>query len=306
MSKRSLQSGLLALGLLAALGGHAMAAWPEDVSTRALGMGGALRGAATGDAGPMLNPSGMGLARAYAVEARYQLTQNETSHRPHLSIVDSTSAFRIAGGAYYTYLNAKPGISKLSGHEGGVALAVPFGERVFVGGQIKYLRLTTESPAVAPTVTGEKDKLSGFNFDLGATVRPVDQLSIGGVVYNLNDQKTPLTPFSAGGGVTFMPLPVVTVTFDTVVDFTTYDDKAGNKTSLMGGAEYMTPNGVAVRVGGGKNGVRDAGYLSAGASAVSELGALDIGFSRDISGGSKFTVFAISLRLFAATPIDPG
>ena len=137
-------------------------------------------------------------------------------------------------------------------------------------------------------------------------MKPVDQLSLGGAVYNLNDQETPLAPFSAGGGIAFMPLPALTVTFDTVVDFTTYADNVGNKTSVLGGAEYMTPNGVAVRLGGGKNAIRNAGYVSAGASAVSEMGALDVGFSRDISGDSKFTVFALSLRLFAATPIDPG
>lgn len=270
-------------------------------------MGGALRGAATGDAGPMLNPSGMGLSRAYAVEARYQLTQNDSSQRPHFSIVDSTSGYRLAGGVYYTYLSAKPGLLKRSGHEGGVSLAVPIGGFVYVGSQLKYLRLTTEPQAAPPLGTAATQaKLNGFTFDLGITVRPVAQFSFGAVAYNLNDLKTDLAPLGGGLGASFSPVPQLTLTFDTVFDLTTYDDTKGTQTSLMGGAEFMTANGVAVRAGGGKNAMRDAGYLAAGASAVSELGALDLGFSRDISGGSKFTVFAVSLRLFAATPIDPG
>lgn len=255
----------------------------------------------------MLNPSGMGLARAYALEARYQLTQNEASHRPHFSVVDSTSSSRLAGGLYYTYLSEKPGISKRSGHEGGVSLAVPLGGLVFVGGQLKYLRLITEPQA--PPLTGtkaEKDTFTGFTFDLGVTVRPLTQLSLGAVAYNLNDLKSPFAPMGGGLGASVMPIAMLTLTFDAVVDLTTYDDTKGNQTSLMGGAEFMTGNGIAVRAGGGKNAFRDAGYLAAGLSTVSELGAVDLGFSRDISGGSEFMVLAISIRLFAATPTDPG
>jgi len=299
----------LALGSALAGGvvGTAQAGWPDNVSTRALGMGGALRGAATGDAGPMMNPSGMGLARNYAIEARYQLTQNDSSHRPHLSIVDATSAYRVAGGLYYTYLSEKPGTLKRSGHEAGVSLAVPFGSMVFVGGQLKYLRLATESQVAPATGTdAASHKLSDYTFDLGVTVRPVTQLSLGAVAYNVKDLKDPLAPLGAGLGASFAPMPVLNVTFDTVFDFTSYDDTKGTQTSLMGGLEFMVDNGVALRAGGGKSSMRQAGYVAAGASAVSELGAVDIGMSRDISGGSKYTVFALSVRLFAATPIDPG
>jgi hypothetical protein len=304
---RFTRSLALGLGLTVGVVGKAQAAWPDDLSTRALGMGGALRGAATGDAGPMLNPSGMGLARNYALEARYQLSQNDTSHRPHFSIVDSTSAYRIAGGLYYTYLSEKPGALKRSGHEAGASLAIPFGSMVFLGGQLKYLRLATESqvaPAMGPDAAS--NKLSDYTFDVGITVRPAAQLSLGAVAYNVKDLKDKVAPFGAGLGVSFAPLPVLTMTFDTVFDFTTYDDSKGTQTSVMGGVEFMTDNGVALRAGGGKSSLRQAAYVTAGASALSEMGAVDIGFSRDISGDSKYTVLALSVRLFAATPIDPG
>lgn len=282
----------------------AFAGWPDRVGTRALGMGGALRGAATGDAGPMLNPSGMALARAYAVEAAYQMDSGTSGHRPHVSVVDSTSGFNLAGGLYYTYLTAKPGSSKISGHEAGASLSVPFGQRIFIGGQLKYFRLLNESLLdVGPP---PDQRIHGFTFDLGATVRPLDIVTLGVVGYNLADRNTAAAPLALGFGGSVMPLPGLIITADSVIDFTTYDDTRGNLTSFMGGAEYSTATGIAVRAGGGKNGQRDAGYVTAGASAVSEVGAIDIGVSRDLSGISKLTVFAISIRLFAATSMDPG
>ncbi len=283
----------------------ALAGWPDRVGTRALGMGGALRGAATGDAGPMLNPSGMALARAYAVEAAYQMDSGTSAHRPHVSVVDSTSGFGLAGGLYYTYLTAKPGASKISGHEAGASLSVPFGQRIFIGGQLKYFRLLNESLLdVDPVIPNQR--IRGFTFDLGATVRPLDIVTLGVVGYNLADRNTAAAPLALGFGASVMPLPGLIVTADSVIDFTTYDDTRGNLISFMGGAEYSTATGIAVRAGGGKNGQRDAGYVSTGASAVSEMGAVDIGVSRDLSGTTKLTVFAISIRLFAATSRDPG
>ena len=302
-----MRSAALIIGMIAlALPARSWAGWPDRVGTRALGMGGALRGAATGDAGPMLNPSGMSLARAYAVEGSYQLTNGETAHRPHVSVVDSTSGFNIAGGLYYTYLTSKPNVSsQVSGHEAGASLAVPFGQRLSVGGQLKYFRLVDEYVGEADAMRPDQ-RTRGFTFDLGATVRPHDVLTLGVVGYNLADKSAPAAPLAVGFGAGLMPLPGLLLGADAVIDFTTYDDTRGNLTSYMGGAEYSTTNGLALRAGGGRNGQRASSYVSGGVSAVSEMAALDIGFSRDLSGTSKLTVFAISVRLFAATAINPG
>src|SRR5687768_4896169 len=76
--------------------------------TRATGMGGAMRATATGDAGPMLNPSGMSLTRAYVLETAYQYVDPGGENDFRTSIVDSTSGFNVAGGLYYTYRDGDP------------------------------------------------------------------------------------------------------------------------------------------------------------------------------------------------------
>src|SRR3954462_15553412 len=84
----------------------AWAATPPVPGTRSLGLGGALRGAATGDTGLTLHPSGMSLMRAYVIEAAYARDSfgSSKTNLGRLSIVDSTSAFNLAGGVYYQYL----------------------------------------------------------------------------------------------------------------------------------------------------------------------------------------------------------
>src|SRR4051794_30884051 len=113
---------LCALALPAASALPARAATPPIPGTRALGMGGALRGSATGDSALTLNPSGMSLLRAYVIEAAYLHDRAGGGHSNvgRLSIVDSTSGFNLGGGVYYNYLAQEPaGAPKRSGHEGG-------------------------------------------------------------------------------------------------------------------------------------------------------------------------------------------
>src|SRR5215208_2580193 len=80
-----------------------------SLSTRSIGMGGALRGAATGTAALSLNPSGISLARSYVVEGGYQYLRGLDGHVAGLAIADSTSGFNLGGGLYYTYATAAPG-----------------------------------------------------------------------------------------------------------------------------------------------------------------------------------------------------
>ncbi len=278
------------------------------MGTRALGMGGALRSAATGDAGPTINPSGMSLIRAYTAEGGYQLNTGgnpDTAHRAHASIVDSTSATSLGGALAYTFLSSDVRSGRTeSGHQGSASLSLPFGELIAVGATLKYLRITAENAPVAPVTTKTEEITAGFTFDAGATIRPARILSVGLVGYNLVDSKTALAPRAFGWGTSLAVIDALLVTFDGVIDFSTRrltTGKDDDVLSLMGGVEYVTPVNVAVRAGGGLNGVRQSGYVSVGASTVSEVGALDLGFAQDLTGDTKQTIFAVSARLFVPT-----
>ena len=61
---------LLTIALTSAVGANARA-FEEFTPTEALGTGGASRAWAVGDEGPLLNPSGMSLTKAYTIDGTY-------------------------------------------------------------------------------------------------------------------------------------------------------------------------------------------------------------------------------------------
>jgi hypothetical protein len=291
----------LSCAVAIALASPARAADPRMPGTRALGMAGALRGAATGDSALTLNPSGMSLMRAYVIEGAYAHDKagGASSDLGRLSIVDSTSGFNLAGGVYYQYLaeDRGGGIDR-SGHEGGVALAMPLGEHVFIGGLVKYLRLHTDNPGGVSTLK------KGFTFDAGLTLKPVGAVTIGLVGQNLADMHSDRFPRTVGGGVAVGATSDFLLTFDALYDFTSKRDQgsSGKVWSFMGGGEYLFAKRFALRAGGGRRGLTENGYIAAGASYIAQIGAIDFGFQQDLGGSTKETFIGASARLFLPAP----
>jgi hypothetical protein len=291
-------SSILVLGAAATIvSSPARAATPPVPGTRALGVGGALRGAATGDTALTLNPSGMSLLRAYVIEGAYAYDHpgNGSSHLGRISIVDSTSGFNVAGGVYYNYLADETGTPHRSGHEGGIALSFPIGEHLFLGGTAKYFRLHNEGTLPA----GTPMRVAGFTFDAGLTIKPASAISIGLVGQNLADLHTDRAPRTFGGGLTLGATNALLFAVDSVYDFTSSSRKVWH---VMGGAEYLVMKTFALRAGGGRRGYTRAGYLSAGASLIAQFGALDFGFQQDLGGTPKETFIGASARLFLPAP----
>jgi hypothetical protein len=259
-------------------------------SPRPLGTGGAMRAMATGDAGPQLNPSGISLLRAYLLEGSYQYGTAQGSHDARISAVDSTSAFNLGGALYYTYHRDSPadGVTE-TGHLFGGSLSFPLLDKIYFGGSAKYVHFAD--------ATGTTQK--GFTFDAGLTLRPIPQLSIGAVGYNLLDRETPWAPRAAGGGIALMPMPNLLLLFDSVLE-KVYGNTGRDKVMYyMGGGEFSFAASIAVRAGGGHDGMTGNSYISAGVSTLSaDIGALDIGLRQDVSGTKKSTVFGVSARIF--------
>jgi hypothetical protein len=276
------------------------AALEEYPGIRPLGMGGASRAYAIGDAGPLLNPSGMSLVKAYTIEGAYAYGHRFGENLFHASIVDNTSTYNLAGGVYYTYhmLNTT-GPAAVSGraHEAGFALSLPFGEYVAIGATVKYLRV---QGVYAPTTDND-----GVTFDLGATIHPVAPLTVAFVGTNLYDVKNSLLPQGLGYGAALTLPPGLIVVADgrTTFNASTLTGRSG--TSIMAGAEYTILQRVGARLGGGYDASTGNGYLTAGLSGVSEIGAIDAGARYDVSqheeAGIKTprqTIIGVSLRLF--------
>ena len=276
----------------------------EDfVGTRALGMGGALRAAAVGDAGPLLNPSGMSLVKAYTLEAAYGYSTRRSDQVFHGSIVDTTSGFKIGGGAYYTYHPTSPSVRpEGSGHEAGLALSVPFSEYAAVGATGKYFRLSGDQATEASS--------GGVTVDLGITVRPVASLALGFVGTNVRDLHNSEAPRTIGYGVAYNPGAELLLVVDGRTSFTDPGGGGRKGTSIMGGGELFLQRRFGLRAGGGYDATTRNGYLSLGFSAISEIGAFDVGARRDLFRGqmadgspSKLeTIVAASFRLFIPQP----
>jgi hypothetical protein len=294
----------LALAVAATLAAAPAArAFEELTPTQALGMGGASRAWAVGDAGPLLNPSGMTLQKAYTIEGLYGYANRLSDQYLHASIVDDTSSYNVAGGVYYTYHTASGALAG-HGHEAGVSLAFPFSNFVAIGGTVKYFNLTGGD---APNGND-----GGVTFDLGLTARPTGVLSLGVVGANLRPLHTSQATQSVGYGVALLPTPALVVTADGLTRFTP-DNLTGRKgTSAMAGASYTLFEKVAFRAGGGYDAVTQNGYGTLGASALSDIGALDVGVRQDLlasQGTVRETVVNVSLRLFipaSQTQTDPS
>jgi hypothetical protein len=266
-------------------------AWADGTSmpgTRPLGTGGALRGSATGDAGPMLNPSGISLMRAYVVEGAYQYSGRDSGNGAHVSVVDSTSSFNLGGALSYTFFSAKPQGSNQTVHLGGASLSFPFSDLIFVGASAKYLYWSSTQ------TDGTRSTTRGFILDAGLTIRPIPIVSLGVTGYNLTNRDNPFAPQAVGGGLSVTVFPGLSLLFDSVLERAS---GRSNPYYIMGGAEYLTRT-FAVRLGGGRDGLYRASYVSGGVSAVSTVGTLEFALRQDISGDHKATFVGVSARLF--------
>jgi hypothetical protein len=290
------------LGAMALL---CIAFWPNSIAfadgtalpgIRPLGTGGAMRAAATGDAGPMLNPSGISLMRSYSAESAYEYGSRDSTHDGRVSLVDSTSGSNLGGGLFYTYHKASPAGSSQSGQLGGASVSFPFGDVVFLGGTVKYMDFSSGGNGCTLT-------RKGFTFDAGVTIRPLQYLALAVVGYNLTNPGISFAPQALGGGVSLSLVPGLLLLFDSVMERGYKDPTAPQNPSpskayyLMGGGEYMAKT-VALRLGGGRDGLNKNGYLSGGLSAVSTIGALDLSLRQDVSGDRKGTFVGVAARLF--------
>jgi hypothetical protein len=304
-SRGAITVALLALALTSAVAANARA-FEEFTPTEALGMGGASRAWAVADEGPLLNPSGMSLTKAYTIDGTYGYARLLSDQFLHASIVDSTSPFNLSGGLYYTYHSSNPNAALPGhGHEGGLALSFPFGPYVSIGATLKYFKLEDADKFF--------DHDGGLTFDVGATIRPAQFVSIGLVGTNLRDLGNSQATQAIGYGVALIPLTNLLVVADGLTRFTADNQTGRTGTSLMGGAGYTFLGKLAARAGGGYDASTDTGYLSFGLSGISEIGAFDGGLRQDLqrttlaSGAVvRETVVQVSLRLFIPASQDPS
>lgn len=219
-------------------------------------MAGALRALGAGTTAPYLNGANMGLSRAYHIGAFVQATPEAARHLYGGTIIDSTRRF-------------SGGISLIGGFQDGdgidrshidvrLPLAFAISDSVHIGIVGRYLFLDQEGfgPFADSRVSGGlKDAddapdgrsalVNTVSFDAGLTIKPIEQLSISGVGYNLSYPNNGLLPTVAGGGIGYGTQDF-TVEIDAVADFNSYE-KVNPR--VMVGGEVLVADRFPIRAG---------------------------------------------------------
>ena len=301
---------------------HAQA---DMVGVRSLGMGEAVRATATGAEAPMFNPAGMSLVKQYVIEGMYGFSVEDLGHHVHVSVVDSITS-RVAAALFYTFIYTEPQLTlhwaggilnkatmTRTGHAAGLSLSMALGDHFMLGLTTKYLHFDTTVPLPAGTQPNQLtlDSVNGVTFDVGLTVRLGDKFNIAAVGYNLWDHGSRESPLSLGIGLAYVPLPVLSINFDTVVNFTGYQElkhpnpKDPTKISLdtrittrLGpGLQWVIANKVPLRAGYIYDYGLSSHYLTMGVGYLSPQFGIDLGYRVKVAGGLE-NFLMLGLRLF--------
>jgi opacity protein-like surface antigen len=311
---------LLSAFCLAPAVAHAQYDFP---GARALGQGEAIRATATGAEAVMLNPAGMSLVKQYVIEGMYGFNVENLGHHVHLSVVDSITS-RVAAGLFYDFIYTEPKLGfnwaggqiqserwKREGHAAGLSLSMALGDKFMIGLTTKYLHFDTNAPLPKGTSPGslDFDHVNGVTFDVGLIVRLGDKFNIAAIGYNLWDHGRE-APISLGFGLAYVPLPVLSINFDTSINFTGYKTlhvdstdpskiKLENKVSarLGPGIEWKISGKVPVRVGYLYDSGLSGQYLTMGVGYLSPQFGIDLGYRVKVGGGLE-NFLMLGLRLF--------
>lgn len=264
----------------------------DMLGPREIAVGEAMRGAATGASAIGLNPAGLPLNRELVFEGGYGYRLSDQASLFNVSACDSTNV--APGCFYYSYAGASPELGGMAMHRrthmAGSSVAYPVTPRVYIGSSLKYFNFADEAMPTA--------KASGFNWDLGTTLRITNLISLGIAGYNLWGADSPEFPRAVGGGLLARPLPVLAVSFDARWKLDG-DDRSAR---YGGGAELFLRNssgqtGFPLRVGGLRDNGLDATYVSGGLGVSTMKFGVDVAARHAVSGIDETTLIA-SLRFY--------
>ena len=301
------------------------------LNARGYGMGSAGIGSATGALASQLNPSGLTLSHEYDLEATYGFDVHSLGSTLHLAIADSATNSRVMMGVYYTFIHSSPRLSYLycapeqpscppfslagdvgrQGHETGLAIAVPLGDRFSIGVNAKYITISTEVNNPSASTAGQPATFTvdnstsaasadGFTIDAGLTVRVTDSFNIGAVGYNLVPLYSTEAPIGLGFGLSYLIAGRLLAVADAVIDFNKWRNADGSRITsarIGGGLEYYAGNIVPIRVGASGDTGRPGAWLSIGTGYKGQSFGIDLAYQQQVKAGAGSFISA-GLRVF--------
>lgn len=287
---RLVSTSLIVLGLFGSA--HAEGdALVDMLGPREVAVGEAMRGGSTGSTAIVLNPSGLPLNRELVFEGGYGYRLSDAASLVGVSACDSTAL--TPGCFYYSYAGSNPELGGATmsrrTHMAGLSLSYPATPRVLLGSSLKYYNFKSDLM--------DEPKVSGFNTDIGTTIRFTDSINLGVTGYNLlRGADSPEFARAVGGGVLARPTGELAIGFDARWKLSGDDHSA----RYGGGAEYFLRSGQAgfpLRLGVLHDNGLDATYLSGGVGYSSMKFGIDLAARRAVTGTDDTTLIA-SMRFY--------
>ena len=261
-----------------------------------LGSGDSVRASAVGTSALFFNPGGMPRVKQYAIEAGYNFLNTLGGHSFGVSMVDSATNDALDMGFHYNYILSKRDGKDRDGHSlrGGLGTGYATQDWAIYGGiGVRYTSL-----AVGKTDNGinaEVDDIEFFTMDAGLVLTISDMFRLGVVGQNLIDTKSLRdAPRTIGVGAA-VQVDAFELGVDANVDIGT--DLSTPLVSWHFGAQYLIESMVAVRLGFVYDQGRDDKRIAGGASYVSKLVGVDLGFQQSLDNGDD-TIFSLGVRVF--------
>jgi opacity protein-like surface antigen len=256
-------------------------------------MGGAARAFGGSTDALYANPANMAVARVYHLAAFAHLAPEGAYQEYGAAAVDSVSSGAgLAGGIGAHYVLQDPSGVDREGLDVRFALALPIGDKVFIGLGGRHLSLKQNGdgplgPSVVSSGLESKTVVRRVTADAGLTVKPIEELAISLVGNNLTNPGDGFQPLSLGGGVGF-GIREFTAEADVVGDFTTWDRTT---VRAMGGAEFLVAGHVPLRAGYRFDEGAESHAISAGVGFIDRVFALELGARRVLSGPAETAIF---------------
>lgn len=248
------------------------APWPTSVDMpRATAMGGAHAAIATGNDALTVNPAGMAQGHKYHFELDGVYDASFPAQAVMASLVDTISTPVASGLLFSRWASGQPD-GRGEGWLLGFGYASPVGQNVFFGGTTKYLRFHTPDGLVAKWAQ-----------DVGILSRK-GSFAWAAVIQNLSlEKQLPLFPVTATAAVAWGTDADWHLAFDYKADLS---DLSNVKHRTSFGGEILFDQSFALRGGGTWDPGSDKKFwLSAGAAVLTELGAVQFVWRKQLRGG---------------------
>lgn len=272
----------------------------ETDTPRSLATASAMRAQGIGTTALFYNPANMAVSHLYHITALAQIYPEAGRQSYGGAVVDSVvSSSGLAGGVGGTWnLQDPDGIARewmdLRG-----AFAIPVGKMFFVGagGRIFSLTQNGGGPLGTSPITGGLPGgiiVNTFTLDLGATFKPIPELSIALTGHNLTNPGTGFLPLMAGVGIGY-GRSEFSFDVDAVLDTTTYERTTAR---VMVGGEFLAADVVSLRAGYRYEEGLDLHSISAGLAYIDRRFSIDGAFRRTVSGPEATAlVFGFTLHI---------